>query len=309
MENFYVYVYLDPRKKGKFEYGKYQFECEPFYVGKGKDDRWKDLINGRNPHFINKYNKIKESGLEPITVKIKDDMIEDDSFLLEIELIETIGREDLEKGTLVNFTNGGDGCSGYIFSEETIESRSEKTRKDFSIVKQKFEAERCILLTEEKDYKNAFTKLDYICRNNHKHSISWANFQQEHGCPICAGQKIYFSEIKRAFEEKKCILLTEEKDYKNNHQKLKYICPEGHENSITWSNFQQEHGCYICGIELQANKMKGKNSILIIQDVVQIKLLLKDGKLTQRKISQIFEISYQTISLIKNKKIWGYIKL
>ena len=26
---------------------------EPFYVGKGKGNRWKDLIRGRNYHFNN----------------------------------------------------------------------------------------------------------------------------------------------------------------------------------------------------------------------------------------------------------------
>jgi len=41
---FYVYVYLDPRKPGNYTYGDYHFDYEPFYVGKGCDDRLNDHL-------------------------------------------------------------------------------------------------------------------------------------------------------------------------------------------------------------------------------------------------------------------------
>jgi len=36
---FYLYVYLDPRKPGKFVYDDLEFDYEPIYVGKGKNKR------------------------------------------------------------------------------------------------------------------------------------------------------------------------------------------------------------------------------------------------------------------------------
>ena len=44
-------------------------------------------------------------------------------------------------------------------------------------------------------------KLDYICDNNHKYSISWGNFQQGRRCPYCSNKKINFSKIKNEFDK------------------------------------------------------------------------------------------------------------
>lgn len=41
----FVYVYLNPLKPGKFCYGTYQFDYEPFYVGKGT--RYRHLIHDK----------------------------------------------------------------------------------------------------------------------------------------------------------------------------------------------------------------------------------------------------------------------
>jgi hypothetical protein len=59
---------LDPRKPGQFKYEEYEFDFEPFYVGKGSGDRWVAHIREtkgewaesslqKNPHKLNKIKK------------------------------------------------------------------------------------------------------------------------------------------------------------------------------------------------------------------------------------------------------------
>ena len=127
LNDYYIYIYLDPRKSGRYVYGLYEFDYEPLYVGKGKNGRWKD-ISGRSEYFKRIINKIKKLGLEPIIIKLKENLNEDNSFILESELINLIGRKDLYQGSLINFTNGGEGISGYNHTYETKRKQSEKKK-------------------------------------------------------------------------------------------------------------------------------------------------------------------------------------
>lgn len=85
----------------------------PFYVGKGKGNRFKDLKNGRNKYFLNIVNSI------PCRVDIVlNKLTEQLAFDMEIKLIKiykTYGYCE------ANFTVGGDGCSGYKHLPEAIE--------------------------------------------------------------------------------------------------------------------------------------------------------------------------------------------
>lgn len=129
---FYVYVYLDPRKPGYYVFGNYIFEHEPFYVGKGSNGRmYKHLYEFRgNRHLHNKIKKIrKEYDCDPIIIKVNEMITEDEAFEIEKELICVIGRWDKKLGTLCNHTDGGDGSSGIIVSEETRQKMSEKLKE------------------------------------------------------------------------------------------------------------------------------------------------------------------------------------
>lgn len=121
-ERFYVYVYLDPRKKGDYGYDDYEFECEPFYVGKGHGKRSLEHLREsqlkHKTHKNNKIKKIRSEGLEPIIIKISENLFESDAFDSEVKLIKLIGRYDLGDGPLTNKTDGGEGIVGLIKTKE-----------------------------------------------------------------------------------------------------------------------------------------------------------------------------------------------
>jgi len=135
---FYVYVYLDPRYPGKFKYGKYEFDYEPFYVGKGTGKRkFAHLDEARKGIKHPKNNQIKaiwNAGLEPIILEVFSGLTEEEALEKEKELIATIGRYELGQGPLHNLTPGGDGVSGEGLPSEIRKKRfgrkfDEETRK------------------------------------------------------------------------------------------------------------------------------------------------------------------------------------
>jgi len=131
MNEYYVYIYLDPRKKGKFIYGDLEFEYEPFYVGKGKGDRiYRHLhlykSDYTNEYKYNKIRKIKLENLEPVVIKIFDNLDEKNAFKKENETILKIGR--LKNGPLINFSDGGEGQSGYKHREEDKKKIGERVK-------------------------------------------------------------------------------------------------------------------------------------------------------------------------------------
>jgi len=114
MNKYYVYVYLNTLNPGKFDYEDISFEYEPFYIGKGKDDRMYHHLNkvkNSSKYKPNeKFNIIEnciKSKNDPIIVKLFDNLTEDHSLIKENEIIKKIGRFDLNKGPLTNRNDGG----------------------------------------------------------------------------------------------------------------------------------------------------------------------------------------------------------
>lgn len=122
---FYVYALLDTRKPGNFSYKigeeEIRFDYEPFYIGKGKRDRWsvhfqpkakKSDLNRFKQRVIEKI--ISETGKNPKAVKVKISLNHIESYNYEQKLINIIGRRTVKKGPLTNLSDGGPGPSGQI---------------------------------------------------------------------------------------------------------------------------------------------------------------------------------------------------
>lgn len=130
MKKYYIYIFLDGNKPGKYIYDDICFDYEPFYVGKGTGDRSKlSLLDRESPFKVNKINKIRKSGGEIITLKLYENLENIESLDIEKKLINKIGRRDLGLGTLVNQTDGGDGRLKSTHSYET-RLKISKTKKD-----------------------------------------------------------------------------------------------------------------------------------------------------------------------------------
>ena len=110
-------------------------------------------------------------------------------------------------------------------------------------VKENFEAEGYTLLNTK--YINSKQKLDYICSEGHRYSITWSDWNSGNRCPYCAGlKKKTISFIKSEFEKDGYTLLTTE--YINAFQKLEYTCPEGHKHVISWDRWNSGNRCPYC---------------------------------------------------------------
>ena len=127
MNDYYVYIYwrLDIN--------------EPFYVGKGHNNRWKQLKRIHNKHFMNIVNKY------PVACEItKDNLTESEAFYWEEFIINKLvfeygfsidipNNKSVEKGYhLVNCTWGGEGTSGMNPYEMVNEEKREEWKRKIS---------------------------------------------------------------------------------------------------------------------------------------------------------------------------------
>ena len=116
--HYYTYAYLREDKT-------------PYYIGKG---------TGKRIYSTNK--RIKPPKDKSRIIFLKQNLTEKEAFKHEVYMIDVFGRKDLGTGILVNMTNGGEGASGWVPSEENKKNisdakknPSEETRRKISDAK------------------------------------------------------------------------------------------------------------------------------------------------------------------------------
>ena len=102
MEDNNYYVYLHIRST----------DGTPFYVGRGTKNRSISKLH-RSKHWHNIVNKYDYD-----VIFLEVNLTIDEANEKEIYWIKRIGRKDLNQGPLVNFTDGGEGCKGLIYTDE-----------------------------------------------------------------------------------------------------------------------------------------------------------------------------------------------
>lgn len=110
VKNYYVYVFLNTLKPGIYKYDDYIFEYEPFYIGKGINDRMCRSLkdNYRNNKIkAGLIDKIHKNNMSILSRKIKENISEEEALSIEEYLIKRIGKICNNTGPLSNIEDGG----------------------------------------------------------------------------------------------------------------------------------------------------------------------------------------------------------
>ncbi|WP_055074918.1 hypothetical protein [Pseudanabaena sp. 'Roaring Creek'] len=95
-------------------------------------------------------------------------------------------------------------------------------------------------------YERCEDKLSFICPNGHNHSITWMDWRRGSRCgkcPVISSRKIPHEVVEASFNEAGYQLKSH---YERCQDKLSFICPNGHNHSITWMDWRTGARCGKC---------------------------------------------------------------
>ena len=297
---FYVYVYLDPRFKGDYEYDSLKFDYRPFYIGKGKKNRYLEHLkivenNRKLPYNAKRFHIIKEIlsiGLKPIIFKIEENLTELKALNLEEKFIRTIGLDILSNETYDCLTS----FSGHKHTEESKQKISEKSRgrvfKDYIIISPDGEIYENVCLrqlcTEHKlNHQNV---MKFINKGKIKIRTSHGGNQPIQETLNWEGWEIIRNDIPIKEKSIEFILIDpDNNEYKVNKQKLSDFCKEHNIDTRTISAYRNLGKIKI------TQKKESKQETLNCEGWELIHLTKKDQSFSRIKPSRR-KIRYELIS-------------
>ena len=104
---------MDTLHKDYYTYAYLREDKTPYYIGKGRGKR-----------IFSTQRTIKAPKDKSLILFLKKGLTEAEAFKHEIYMIFVLGRKDLGTGILRNLTNGGEGASGAVWSEEAKRKKS-----------------------------------------------------------------------------------------------------------------------------------------------------------------------------------------
>lgn len=134
------------------------------------------------------------------------------------------------------------------------ECAHESQRIDFKFISEKIKEFGGELITQEKEYINSKSIIQYHCENGHLCNNDWNRLQKVriqkggsklHWCSSCSNKKKYtLEEVRKVFLDRKGLLISE--SYKSNKKLLSAICNNGHEFTTNLHNVLQGQWCRQC---------------------------------------------------------------
>ena len=231
---FYVYLHLTEDTN------------EVFYVGKGKGSRAYKL-SGRNKFWHNVVNK------HGFVVKIiEENLTEEQSILLEQKLINEYGRRNLGTGKLVNLTDGGEGVSGKIYTDEERELMSSRVKAYYELPESREKRKQIAKKVNSRVEVKEKLRLKAIQQNSSEEfrKVKAENTKNSWNNPETRQRRIEkIKQTRNSEQSKNKTILKAQKTY------LGFVSPEGniHSPVVNLTNFCKEHN-------LSRSGMYGVNS-------------------------------------------------
>lgn len=253
---------------------------EPFYIGKGKNQRYrKHLIPSSlkaNNFKNNVIRKAQTEGVEIISEILSSNLSESQAFAIEAYFIKAFGRRDIETGILTNLSDGGEGPSGAKLgpqSEEHIRKRTDN-RKPMTLSDEqraKLSArQRGKFVSEETRRKLSAAHKGRVFTDEHRRKLSEAHKEiPTKVCPHCSKE-------------------VDSRLYATYHGD---VCKE------------------FTGIPFKNPKVAGENnpnSKLKEEDIRQIRRLVEEG-MSKAAVGRMFNIRDSRVCAIVKRKSWAHV--